>query len=92
MPLSRRGGIRMEMSEFVISDGACARDVGTRLEEFGFYADGSFKNLESDRKTRRVPPGSVQLFEQPRRALAGGLHTGRAAVESLCVQFPLSRK
>lgn len=47
MPRSRRGGMLWEMSEFVKSDGVGARVGGTRLEEFGFYATDSFKNLES---------------------------------------------
>lgn len=46
MPRSRRGGMLMEMPEFVKSDGVGARGGGTRLEEFGFYAADSFKNLE----------------------------------------------
>lgn len=46
MPRSRRGGMLMEMSEFVKSDGADALAGETRLEEFGFYAADSFKNLE----------------------------------------------
>jgi hypothetical protein len=67
MPRSRSGGRLSEMSEFVKSDGVRARVGGTRLEEFGFYATDTFKNLEKRRRrTLPVTLGSVQHSQRLR--------------------------
>jgi hypothetical protein len=67
----------LEMSKFVESDGVGAWVGGMRLEEFGFYAADSFKNLESAPPelgrigcTRKAifPAAELSSFADARRA------------------------